>query len=265
MRGILVAVVMIGALAVASAASAAQLSGAPDRYVFVSGADDDEVDVDESDPGLFTIFTSPEAIDLDTGAAAKCTGGGTDTVECGRPPDHLRINLDGGDDDVTIDDLLPMTFTIDGGAGVDTLGGGALRDTITGGPGPDHVIAGDGDDAVFVRDGDVDEVDCGDGADTVQADPVDVLTDCEGVSLPPQSPPPPPPAAAARCVVPALRGKTLARARVLLAARHCRLGRVGRSYSRVRRGRVVAQAKRPGAHLPQGTKVGVVVSRGRRR
>lgn len=265
MRGILVAVVMIGALVAASAASAAQLSGASDRYVFVSGADDDEVDVDESEAGLFTIFTSPEAIELDTDAAAKCTGGGTDTVECGRPPDQLRINLDGGDDDVTIDDLLPMAFTIDGGAGVDTLGGGALRDTITGGPGPDHVIAGDGDDAVFVRDGDVDEVDCGDGADTVQADAVDVLTDCEGISLPTQSPPPPPPAAAARCVVPALRGKTLARARALLAARHCRLGRVGRSYSRVRRGRVVAQAKRPGARLPRGTKVGVVVSRGRRR
>jgi hypothetical protein len=263
MRGILVAVVMIGALAVVSAASAAQLSAEPDRYVFVAGAADDEVDVDESDVNLFTIFSLAGAIEPDAGAAAKCTGGGTDTVECERPPDRLRLHLDDGDDEVSIDPVLPMTFAIEGGAGADTLGGGGLRDTITGGPGADNVIAGDGDDTVFVRDGEVDEVDCGEGADAVEADVVDVLTDCEGISLPSE---PQPPSAALRCVVPKVRGKTLARARALLAVRHCRLGRVGRAYSRrVRKGRVVSQAKRPGLHLAAGAKVNLVVSRGRRR
>jgi PASTA domain len=265
MRGILVVVVLIAALAAASAASAAQLAADADRYVLTAGADDDEVDVDESDTDLFTIFSSVGTIDPDTTAAARCTGGGTDTVECGRPPGQLRLNLDGGDDAVTIDDLLQMTFAIDGGAGIDTLDGGPLRDTITGGPGADDVIAGDGDDAVFVRDGDVDEVDCGEGADAVEADVVDVLTDCEAISLPPQERPPPPPTAATRCVVPALRGKTLARARALLSARHCRLGRIRRSYSRVKKGRVVSQAKRPGLRLPRGAKVSLVVSRGRPR
>lgn len=265
MRGILLAVVMIGALVAVSAASAAQLSADPEHYVFTAGADDDLVDVDEGDTDTFTIFTSEGAIDPDASAAAKCTGGGTDTVECGRPPNHLRLNFDGGDDDVTIDDLLPMTFAIDGGAGGDSLDGGALRDTITGGPGPDDVVAGDGDDTVFVRDGDVDEVDCGPGADAVEADVVDVLTDCEGISLPRTSSPPPPPGTATRCVVPSLRGRTLAKARALLVARHCRLGHVGRSYSRVRKGLVVVQTKRPGLRLARGTKVGVVVSRGRRR
>ena len=263
MRGILVVAVVIGALVAVSAAAAAQLSAEADRYVFASGADDDQVDVDESDTGRFSIFVSIGAIDLDAGASAKCTDGGTDTVDCERPPDRLRLGLDAGDDDLTIDDLLPMTFTVDGGPGDDTLEGGALRDTITGGAGADDVFAGDGDDSVLVRDGEIDEVDCGDGADTVQADVVDVLTGCEGVSLPPQSPPP---SAAAPCVVPALRGTTLARARTLLVARHCRIGRVGHAYSRrVRKGRVIGQARRPGTKLAAGAKVGIVVSRGRRR
>jgi hypothetical protein len=69
-----------------------------------------------------------------------------------------------------------------------------------------------------------------------------------------------------RCVVPNLRGKTLAQARRLLTARRCALGRVTRARSaKVRRGRVVSQSRRPGARLRRGTKVNVVVSRGRRR
>jgi thermitase len=85
-------------------------------------------------------------------------------------------------------------------------------------------------------------------------------------------PPPPPPApprrvlAQPRCVVPKVNGKTIAQSRRLLATRRCRLGRVGRAYSRrVMKGRVISQGRRPGARLVRGTKVNVVVSRGRRR
>jgi hypothetical protein len=267
MRGILVAATAAVALASAGSAWAAQLSGEPDRYVFVGGADAEDIDVDEGDPGRFTILTSVGTIELDAGASARCTDGGTEIVDCARPPDRLVLRLDGGDDDTSIDDVLPMTFTVDGGEGDDTLGGGSLRDTLTAGPGEDEVTAGAGDDAVFARDGEADFVDCGDGADTVEADLLDSLMDCEGVSLPGATPPPPPPpAGAVRCAVPNLRGRTLSKARALLTARHCRLGRVGHAFSRrVRKGRVVSQTRRPGLRLARGAKVGVVVSRGRRR
>jgi hypothetical protein len=69
-----------------------------------------------------------------------------------------------------------------------------------------------------------------------------------------------------RCVVPNVRGKSTAQARRMLAARRCALGRVTRAYSaKVRRGRIIRQSRRPGIRLPRGTRVHVVVSRGRRR
>jgi len=69
-----------------------------------------------------------------------------------------------------------------------------------------------------------------------------------------------------RCVVPNVRGKTPSQARKLLAARRCALGRVTRAYSaKVKSGRIIRQSRRPGARLPRGTRVKVVVSRGRRR
>jgi eukaryotic-like serine/threonine-protein kinase len=68
------------------------------------------------------------------------------------------------------------------------------------------------------------------------------------------------------CVVPNVKAKTVGTARTALTRRRCRLGRVTRSYSaKVRLGRIIAQSRRPGARLPRGTKVNVVVSRGKRR
>jgi hypothetical protein len=86
---------------------------------------------------------------------------------------------------------------------------------------------------------------------------------------PPPPPPPPPaqvrPRAQPRCVVPNVKGKTVARARTLLATRRCRLGRVGRAFSRtVKKGKVIRQSRRPGLRLARGTRVNVVVSRGGR-
>jgi hypothetical protein len=81
---------------------------------------------------------------------------------------------------------------------------------------------------------------------------------------PPPSPPPPPPRAQLKCVVPSVKGKTLARARRLLAAKRCALGRVTRAYSRkVRKGRVISQRPAVGRRLPSRAKVHVKVSRGR--
>jgi ABC-type transport system substrate-binding protein len=90
-------------------------------------------------------------------------------------------------------------------------------------------------------------------------------------SPPPPAPPPPAappsrPPPQTRCVVPNVRGKTVAQARRMLRARRCALGRLTRAYSvRVRIGRIIRQSRRPTARLPRGTRVHVVVSRGRRR
>lgn len=90
---------------------------------------------------------------------------------------------------------------------------------------------------------------------------------------PPTGPPPPPPPPAprprtgqtARCVVPKVTGRTLARSRVVIARARCRLGRVTRIYSaRIGKGLVVRQRPRAGLRLRRGARVNVTVSRGRR-
>ena len=69
-----------------------------------------------------------------------------------------------------------------------------------------------------------------------------------------------------RCVVPNVRGKSVAQARRMLRAKRCSLGRVTRAYSaRVGTGKIIRQSRRPAARFPRGTRVNVVVSRGRRR
>jgi Ca2+-binding RTX toxin-like protein len=101
----------------------------------------------------------------------------------------------GGDDKLTGFDL---DDTIDGGAGNDQIEGGYGHDTLTGGPGRD-VINGDsngstcnwiqcrspyGNDKIDARDGEADNITCGIGEDTVEADPADtVAPDCEAVHV----------------------------------------------------------------------------------
>ena len=66
------------------------------------------------------------------------------------------------------------------------------------------------------------------------------------------------------CVVPALKGRTLAGARRALTAAHCTLAAVKRAYSRgVRRGRVFSQTPAAGTRLRNGGGVSVVISRAR--
>ena len=73
---------------------------------------------------------------------------------------------------------------------------------------------------------------------------------------------PPPP----QCVVPRVRGKTLRIARRTVARGRCAVGRVTRKHStRVKNGRVISQSRRPGLRLPVGSRVNLVLSKGRPR
>jgi hypothetical protein len=67
-----------------------------------------------------------------------------------------------------------------------------------------------------------------------------------------------------RCIVPNVKRKPLATAERLIVARHCRVGRVKRARSKVKKGLVVAQSPPAGRTLPVGFRVDVVVSSGKR-
>jgi eukaryotic-like serine/threonine-protein kinase len=74
------------------------------------------------------------------------------------------------------------------------------------------------------------------------------------------------PPAVVRCVVPNVRGKTVAKAKAALRARRCAAGRITRTFSaKVKKGRVIAQSKRPGTRHPRNTKVNLTVSEGARK
>jgi|GEM_PF-2375848 len=66
---------------------------------------------------------------------------------------------------------------------------------------------------------------------------------------------------APQCVVPNLKGKTLAAAKQALKQAHCALGTVTEKKSSGKAGIVLSQRPTPGKHLPAGSKVSVVLSK----
>jgi len=85
----------------------------------------------------------------------------------------------------------------------------------------------------------------------------------EGSPEPPRPPPSPPPAAK-RCVVPRVIGLRLTQAKRAIRSANCSVGRIERARSARPAGRVVDQRPRPGRRVRKGTRVTLVVSRGRR-
>ena len=65
----------------------------------------------------------------------------------------------------------------------------------------------------------------------------------------------------AKCVVPALKGHSLTRARVMLRHAHCRLGAVKQSAGAHGALVVTQQSPRHGRNLPKGTPVAVTLGR----
>lgn len=66
------------------------------------------------------------------------------------------------------------------------------------------------------------------------------------------------------CVVPGLRGKRISKASAALAKSYCRRGRVAKRFSdKVVRGRVISTVPPAGARLAGGSKIGLVVSKGK--
>lgn len=66
-----------------------------------------------------------------------------------------------------------------GGPGKDTIDGSPSGDSINGGPQKDTIRASGGNDLIDSKDGVAESVICGNGTDTIGADPNDSLTACE--------------------------------------------------------------------------------------
>jgi Ca2+-binding RTX toxin-like protein len=233
----------------------------------------------------------PNAIDL-TGLTAAAFPAAEDIAAYG----------DEGNDTITGSPLADAVDgdegddTLRGAAGDDRLDGDDGSDTLLGGAGDDTLVAADGNDSLDGQAGsDTYRLDLFESTSSIRVadtgaegtDAIDLL-ECEGVTVqpgrivyegavvtvtgvetypcgfvaPPAPPAPPPARAAQACVVPRLRGRTLARARVLLARAHCSVGRVTRVRSRVKRGVVLRQRPAAGSRRPRGAKVSLRVSRG---
>jgi Ca2+-binding RTX toxin-like protein len=101
-------------------------------------------------------------------------GGGNDRLN-GGPGDDVLVGDAGhdrlygnGDND-----------SLDGGAGPDDLWGGPGNDTLSGGAGVDEYHGEGSDDVFFNNDGVAEMVDCGNGIDDPEPDPLDTYLSCE--------------------------------------------------------------------------------------
>ncbi len=74
------------------------------------------------------------------------------------------------------------------------------------------------------------------------------------------SPPPP-----KRCVVPNVKRKTLTAAKRAIRAAHCAVGRITKAYSRARIGTVISQKPAPRTRRSSGSKVSLVLSKGKKK
>jgi Ca2+-binding RTX toxin-like protein len=121
-------------------------------------------------------------------------GAGNDTLYASSQKD--AVYGDDGNDDLNGSS---DSDSVDGGPGDDRVSGGGGDDQVVGGPGRDSIhgdgadVLDDGNDTIDAVDAEVDQIDCGFGADLVNADAADVVSfGCESVHRPAAPPPPQP-------------------------------------------------------------------------
>ena len=133
-------------------------------------------------------------------AGTGCTSVSASEVRCAVPPvadptQPYRVDVDGGDGD---DELTAAGTGIEvkldgadgndvltGGEGIETLWGGLGDDRLDGGAGADDLDGGEGNDVLLGRDSIADDIVCGLGADSGEADFEDTVNaDCENVVKP---------------------------------------------------------------------------------
>jgi Ca2+-binding RTX toxin-like protein len=182
------------------------LDGGDGLEVFSAGSGDDTVIGGAGDDFLF----GDEGDDTLTGGAGEDAIDGDeddDTVRAG--PENDDINGWGGIDEIGYDEPereagvvvdLSTEAGTDGGPGetgedaiaFEDVVGSRFADRLTGDARENALAAGAGDDLIESADGLAEDVDCGDGFDLADADPVDRLTGCEPKVVPTPTPTPTP-------------------------------------------------------------------------
>ena len=117
----------------------------------------------------------PGTLSGNLGADFITSSAAADTLHGGQGNDTLESGA-GGD-------------TVTGDDGADSIHSGDGADNVDGGLGSDGIDAGGGNDSITVADGIADSVECGAGDDTVDADQLDQLANCEHVSRHDVAPP----------------------------------------------------------------------------
>ncbi len=155
--------------------------------IAAGGSSDESITLSELSVGGPNFLIPP-------GAGAPCQGSGTQQVTC-TSLGYAAVTID--DDRVhgprdTVDGsaspallsvapllALESPITLIGSPAGDFLGGSNEADEISGGASGDEILARGGADSVEAFDGELDRVDCGGGLDSVRADPIDQLINCE--------------------------------------------------------------------------------------
>jgi RTX calcium-binding nonapeptide repeat (4 copies) len=132
------------------------------------------------DDVAYRLRDVPGTLSGNLGADFITSSAAADTLNGGQGNDTLESGS-GGD-------------TVNGDDGADSIHAGDGADKVDGGLGSDGIDAGAGNDSLTVADGIADSVECGPGDDTVDADQLDQLANCERVSrhdvAPPSDQPP---------------------------------------------------------------------------
>jgi Ca2+-binding RTX toxin-like protein len=220
-------------------------------------------------PGDDELIGGPEgdAFLGGTGADTMRGGDGADIVDNFDHPEGITADIGGGANDGNATDGPPGARD-DVGADIEALTGTFEDDTLGGDAGANELWGLAGNDTITSRDSVADTVDCGDDTDTLIADTLDVVSNCEQVELPPSNPPaggggaggggsptPPPDKTPPDTVVSSAKAQRLGRSlglRVSCPAEACTVTVTG-SVS-VPNAAKVYKLKAASAHLPAGAK-----------
>ncbi|GAA3373179.1 hypothetical protein GCM10017750_01460 [Streptomyces racemochromogenes] len=178
--------VVLAAGPAAAAPSLAQRAGSEVQWTALP-ATANEVIVDVNS-GEISLFDAAGVV-----PGSGCHSIATSQVNCGPVGTTSRLRMAAGDGNDTVGlgffVPLPVAAVIDGGTGQDRLRGGSRGDQLSdpdGWPVPqaqNSFVGGGGNDTIISRNRGYDRIDCGDGFDTVIADPAarDVVVNCENV------------------------------------------------------------------------------------
>lgn len=179
----------------------ASLDGAPSGVGCPATCEGDRIDGDVE--GL-TGGAGDDVLVGNAGPNTLSGGGGDDFLIGGLGDDRLDggagvntadYSADGRDSGIAVD-LAAGWQSVLGGRREDALVAGTIHnvvatehaDSLTGDGAANRLVAGAGDDSIDVVDGRADQVLCDGGRDTVTADDIDVLEDCESVTRAPTEP-----------------------------------------------------------------------------